>query len=95
MSEAAFLHLIIRRHLEQRTHRLVALDVRQAVDVLTHARVAVLAHHDRLQLRRVPALGNDFDGAVIAEFRGHSRTIEGEIVPGLKSRSAGLAGAKP
>ena len=35
------------------------------------------------------------EGFVIAEFRGHSRTIEGEIVPGLKSRSAGLAGAKP
>lgn len=25
------------------------------------------------------------DGAVIAEFRGHSRTIEGELVPGLKA----------
>ena len=23
------------------------------------------------------------DGTVIAEFRGHSRTIEGELVPGL------------
>jgi acyl-CoA thioesterase len=23
------------------------------------------------------------DGTVIAEFRGHSRTIDGEIVPGL------------
>ncbi len=25
------------------------------------------------------------DGTVIAEFRGHSRTIEGELVPGLKA----------
>jgi acyl-CoA thioesterase len=32
------------------------------------------------------------EGFVIAEFRGHSRSIEGEIVPGLKPR--GLARAK-
>jgi acyl-CoA thioesterase len=34
------------------------------------------------------------EGFVIAEFRGHSRTIEGEIVPGLKARVPGFAGAK-
>jgi len=28
------------------------------------------------------------EGLVIAEFRGHSRTIEGELVPGLKLRGA-------
>lgn len=28
------------------------------------------------------------DGTVIAEFRGHSRTIDGEIVPGLGASSA-------
>ena len=33
------------------------------------------------------------EGFVIAEFRGHSRTIEGEIVPGLKPRSAARAKA--
>jgi acyl-CoA thioesterase len=33
------------------------------------------------------------EGFVIAEFRGNSRAIEGEIVPGLKPRSA--ARAKP
>jgi acyl-CoA thioesterase len=33
------------------------------------------------------------EGFVIAEFRGNSRTIEGEIVPGLKPRSP--ARAKP
>jgi acyl-CoA thioesterase len=32
------------------------------------------------------------EGFVIAEFRGHTRTIEGEIVPGLKPRAASLAG---
>ena len=31
------------------------------------------------------------EGFVIAEFRGASRAIEGEIVPGLKPRGAGLA----
>ncbi len=33
------------------------------------------------------------EGFVIAEFRGNSRVVEGEIVPGLKPRSA--ARAKP
>jgi acyl-CoA thioesterase len=33
------------------------------------------------------------EGFVIAEFRGHSRTIEGEIVPGLKSRTPARAKA--
>jgi acyl-CoA thioesterase len=28
------------------------------------------------------------EGPVIAEFRGHSREIEGEIVPGLKAHGA-------
>jgi acyl-CoA thioesterase len=28
-------------------------------------------------------------GQVIAEFRGHSRTIEGELVPGMTPRAAG------
>jgi len=28
------------------------------------------------------------EGVVIAEFRGHSRTIEGELVPGLRLRGA-------
>ena len=32
------------------------------------------------------------EGFVIAEFRGHTRTIDGEIVPGLKPRAASLAG---
>jgi acyl-CoA thioesterase len=32
------------------------------------------------------------EGLVVAEFRGHSRTIEGEVVPGLKRR--GVAGSK-
>jgi len=31
------------------------------------------------------------EGLVIAELRGHSRTIEGEIVPGLKLRGAAQA----
>jgi len=31
------------------------------------------------------------EGLLIAEFRGHSRTIEGEIVPGLKARAAAPA----
>jgi acyl-CoA thioesterase len=34
------------------------------------------------------------EGPVIAEFRGHSREIEGEIVPGLKARGAPRANAK-
>jgi acyl-CoA thioesterase len=29
------------------------------------------------------------DGSVIAEFRGHSRSIDGEIVPGLTSADGG------
>ena len=33
------------------------------------------------------------EGFVIAEFRGHSRTIEGEIVPGLNPRSPARAKA--
>ena len=32
------------------------------------------------------------EGFVIAEFRGHTRAVEGEIVPGLKPRAASLAG---
>jgi acyl-CoA thioesterase len=32
------------------------------------------------------------EGVVVAEFRGHSRTIEGELVPGMKLR--GALGAK-
>lgn len=31
------------------------------------------------------------DGIVIAEFRGHSRTIEGELVPGIKKSGAPAA----
>jgi acyl-CoA thioesterase len=33
------------------------------------------------------------EGFVIAEFRGHSRTVEGEIVPGLKPRTPARAKA--
>lgn len=33
------------------------------------------------------------EGFIIAEFRGHSRTVDGELVPGAKVR--GALGAKP
>src|SRR5437763_8576235 len=69
-AEAAFHHLIIRRHLEERTCRLFALDVGQAINVLAHAWIAVLAHHHGLQFRRVPALRNHFNRAVGAAYAG-------------------------
>src|SRR6185369_3661115 len=56
-----FLDRVVRRQLKQRVSRLAAIDVSQTISVLTDARVAVLAHHNGLQLRGIPTLGDDAD----------------------------------
>src|SRR5438105_682946 len=61
------LHCIIRRRFEQRRRRLAAADVAQTVDSLAHARIATLGHDYGLQLRRIPALGDDLDRLFVSD----------------------------
>ena len=63
-------HRIVRRNLEQRRHRLTAIDVGQFISHRSRTRIAARAHHRHLQLRRIPALGNRHDREFIADQTG-------------------------
>ena len=69
-----FFDRVIARQFKQRARRLAAIDSRQPIRVFAYARVCVLAHHDDLQFRRVPALESNVDRKFVADFaRGYGR----------------------
>src|SRR5262245_25360562 len=54
--EFTFFDRVISRNLEERSIWFAAADVGQPVNSIARAWIEVFAHHDGLQLRRIPAL---------------------------------------
>ena len=67
---------VVRRDFKQRVCRLTSIDVGQAIGCFTDARIAMFAHHEGLQLSRIPLLGDDFDGLLVSDFSGSNRRRE-------------------
>ena len=67
-AHSALFHRIVRRHGEKRCGRLHTLNIRQRVSGFAKSRIAPLAVHNGLKLRRTPYLGNNADGLIIANF---------------------------
>src|SRR5687767_7749783 len=64
------LHRIIRRHLEQVSAGLATPDIGELVNGLAHSGIALLRHHYRLKLRRVPPLCRHVDRPLITDLLG-------------------------
>src|SRR5258708_4618481 len=57
-------------NIEQRMVRFDALNSRELIRGLAKTGIAVFAHHDRLEVRRGPHLGNNFDRLCVTDLSG-------------------------
>src|SRR6266699_2057838 len=71
-SRSLLLDRVICGDLEERRRRLRARNVGELIGRLAEARIAALAHHHDLQVRGIPALGNDDNWLLIANLAGRN-----------------------
>lgn len=67
---AVFFEGVVGRDFKERARRFAPVDASEAVARLAEARVGVLAHHNELEFRRVPAFGDDVERAFVADGPG-------------------------
>ena len=70
LANARLLQRVIGRHREQRSIGFGTDDVLQPVDRFAAARIAVLGHHEHLQIRREPLLRHHLDRLEVADRAG-------------------------
>ena len=70
LSNAGLLHRVVRRHREERSIRFCTNDALQPIGGLAASRIAVLGHHEYLQIRRKPLLDDDLDWLQISDRAG-------------------------
>src|SRR5204863_9065557 len=66
-ADAGLANPVVRRHLEERQLRFVAIDRSEPIARVTIARILVLRQHEDVQIRRRPLLHRDDDLAFVAD----------------------------